>query len=66
MRSRFFLNLGVVMVAALIITAYLDLFGSMATTGWMFLLSGVFLIAFGIYLEKKRRALLRRMREAAP
>ncbi len=64
-RSAFLLNLGVVMVATLIITVYFDLFGSMATTGWMFLLSGVFLIAFGIYLEKNRRKLLRRMKAVA-
>ncbi|HEY6169903.1 MAG TPA: DUF2157 domain-containing protein [Verrucomicrobiae bacterium] len=66
LRSAFYINLGVAMVAVLIITVYFDLFGSMATTGWMFLLSGIFLIAFGIYLEKKRRKLLRRMKEAAP
>jgi hypothetical protein len=43
-----------------------DLFGSMATTGWMFLLSGVFLLGFGIYLERKRRKLIARIRPDAP
>ena len=57
-RSEFLLNLGVVFVALDIIAAYFSLFGSMARTGLMFLLSGIFLIVFGVYLEKKRRKLM--------
>ena len=38
----------------------------MATTGWVFLLAGVFLLAFGIYLERKRRGLIARIRASAP
>ena len=34
----------------------------MARTGVMFLVSGIFLIAFGIYLEKKRRVLLQQLK----
>ena len=60
-RSPFMVNLGVTFVALHIFTTYLVLIGTMARTGVMFLVSGVFLIAFGIYLEKKRRALLQRM-----
>ena len=39
-------------VALDIIAAYFSLFGSMARTGLMFLLSGIFLIVFGVYLER--------------
>jgi uncharacterized membrane protein len=61
-RSPFLVNAGVVFIAVDIIAAYFDLFGSMARTGVMFLISGIFLIVFGIYLEKKRRGLMRRMK----
>jgi hypothetical protein len=60
-RSPFLVNLGVVFIALDILAAYCDLFGSMARTGVMFLISGIFLIVFGVYLEKKRRALMKRM-----
>jgi uncharacterized membrane protein len=73
-RSEFMLNLGVIFIVLDIIATYLGLFGSMARTGLMFLISGVFLIAFGIYMEKKRRALMKQIKsppeglrpEAAP
>lgn len=61
-RSAFLVNLGVAFIALDIIAAYLDLFGSMARTGLMFLISGVFLIVFGIYLERKRRRLLKQIK----
>ncbi len=61
-RSRFMVNLGVVFVALHIAAIYINLFGSMARTGAMFLVSGVFLIVFGIFLEKRRRALMQRMK----
>lgn len=61
LRSKFMVNLAVTMLALLLLAAYVNLFGSMATTGWMFLLSGVFLIAFGVYLERKRRGLIARI-----
>ena len=57
-RSQFLVNLGVVFIALDILAAYCDLFGSMARTGVMFLISGIFLMVFGVYLEKKRRALM--------
>ena len=59
------LNFGVTFVALDVITTYLTLIGSMARTGLMFLISGVFLIAFGFYLEKKRRSLLRQLKAQA-
>ena len=37
----------------------------MARTGLMFVIGGVFLIVFGIYLEKKRRTLMAQMKAAA-
>jgi len=61
-RSPFLVNLGVVFIALDILAAYGDLFGSMARTGVMFLISGVFLIVFGVYLEKKRRTLMKQIR----
>jgi len=69
LRSRFLVNLGVVLIALDIIATYIGLFGSMAFTGLMFIISGVFLILFGVFLERKRRALMRQIktnREARP
>ena len=66
LRSKFMVNLAVTMLALLFVAAYVNLFGSMATTGWMFLLAGVFLLAFGVYLERKRRGLIARIRASAP
>jgi len=63
-RSPFMINAGVVFIALDIFATYFVLFGSMARTGLMFLISGVFLIAFGIYLEKKRRSLMKHIRSA--
>ena len=63
-RSPFLVNLGIVFIALDIIAAYFDLFGSMARTGVMFLLSGIFLIVFGVYLEKKRRKLMKQIKTA--
>jgi uncharacterized membrane protein len=60
-RSPFMVNLGVVFIALDILAAYLDLFGSMTRTGVMFLISGVFLILFSVYLERKRRALMQQL-----
>jgi hypothetical protein len=61
-RSPFLVNLGVVFVALDIVAAYFDLFGSMERTGLMFLVSGIFLIVFGVYLEKKRRKLMQQIK----
>jgi len=61
-RSRFTVNLGVAFIALHILSVYLNLFGSMARTGLMFLVSGVFLIAFGIFLEKRRRTLMQQIK----
>lgn len=61
-RSESLVNLGITFIALIIIATYVSLFGSMARTGLMFLVGGVFLIVFGIYLEKKRRALMQQMK----
>jgi uncharacterized membrane protein len=61
-RSAFLVNAGVTFLALDIITTYFNLIGSMARTGTMFVLSGVFLIVFGIYLEKKRRTLMKQIK----
>jgi uncharacterized membrane protein len=60
-RSSLLVNLGVGFIALDILAAYCDLFGSMARTGVMFLISGIFLIVFGVYLERKRRALMKQL-----
>jgi uncharacterized membrane protein len=68
-RSQFLVNLGVVFIALDIIAIYIGLFGSMAFTGMMFIVSGVFLILFAVFLEKKRRALMKQIKsnpEARP
>jgi uncharacterized membrane protein len=61
-RSQFLVNLGVTFIALDILAAYCDLFGSLARTGLMFLISGIFLIVFGVYLEKKRRTLMKQIK----
>jgi hypothetical protein len=65
-RSAFLVNVGVVFIALDIIASYIGLFGTMARTGLMFVVSGVFLLAFGVYLEKKRRALLKQIKTTRP
>jgi len=62
-RSSFLVNLGIIFIALDILAAYVDLFGSMARTGLMFLISGIFLIVFGVYLEKKRRKLMKQIKQ---
>ena len=61
-RSRFLVNLAVIFIALDLIAIYLGLFGSMAFTGLMFIVSGVFLISFAVFLEKKRRALMNQIK----
>ena len=63
-RSSFLVNAGIIFIALDIVAAYFDLFGSMTRTGLMFIIGGAFMIGFGIYLEKQRRALMRRIRVA--
>ena len=65
LRSTFLVNLSIAGLALNIITTYLQLIVSMAQTGLMFVVSGVFLIGLGVYLEKKRRALLHRFQSPA-
>jgi len=61
-RSRFLVNLGVVFIGLDMISAYFGLFGTMALTGAMFVVTGVFLILFGVFLEKKRRNFMRQIK----
>lgn len=65
-RQPFLINLALTFIGLHTITAYFQLFGSMATTGLMFLSSGVLFIVLAIYLERKRRSLLQRMRSLPP
>jgi hypothetical protein len=61
-------NLAIVFIGIHIVTAYVELFGSMQTTGMMFVVSGILLIGLAFYLERKRRKLMQQMSEppAAP
>lgn len=64
-RSAFLLNLAITFVGLHVVAAYLQLFGSMLDTGLVFLVGGVLLISLAIFLERKRRKLLHRIREPA-
>ena len=61
-RSRFLVNLGVAFIGLDMISAYFGLFGTMAVTGAMFVVTGIFLILFGVFLEKKRRKFMRQIK----
>ena len=61
-RSRFLVNLGVAFIGLDILSAYFGLFGTMAFTGMMFVITGIFLIVFGVFLEKKRRKFMARIK----
>jgi uncharacterized membrane protein len=56
-------NLSIAFIALILVALYVSLVDTMERTGWLFLISGVFLVGFGLYLEKKRRHLLQRMHE---
>jgi uncharacterized membrane protein len=62
-RSKWLVNLAMVFIGLHIITAYLQMFGSMQTTGMMFVVTGIVLIGLTVYLERKRRSLMKRMAE---
>jgi uncharacterized membrane protein len=64
-RSKWLVNLAMVFIGLHVITAYFQLFGSMQTTGMMFVVTGLFLIGLAVYLERKRRSLMKRMAEPA-
>jgi uncharacterized membrane protein len=59
--SRWLINVAVLFMGVHIVTAYFQLFGTMRTTGLMFVVSGGFLLGLATYLERKRRWLLQRM-----
>jgi ABC-type phosphate transport system permease subunit len=63
--SRFLVNIGVSFIGLDLITSYFGLFGTMALTGLMFVVSGIFLILFGVYLEKKRRKFIQQIKTPA-
>jgi len=64
-RTGGLVNLGVTFIGLDIIATYIGLFGSMAFTGMMFIVSGIFLIFFAMFLEKKRRILMRQIKTGA-
>jgi uncharacterized membrane protein len=60
-RAPWLVNVAVAFIGLHIITAYFQLFGSMENTGLMFVTTGALLIGLAIYLERKRRSILKRM-----
>ena len=56
--SEGWVNLGILFIAVNIVTRYFDLFGTMLEGGVFFIMTGALVIALGIFLEKKRRALI--------
>lgn len=56
-------NVGLAFIAVNIITRYFDLFGSMLQGGVFFVVSGLIVLALGIYVERKRRRWLAQMRK---
>lgn len=66
LRSAFTINLAIVTFSLAIVRTYVRLFGSMSTTGTMLVVGGACLIAFGVFIERRRRALIARMKGAAP
>jgi uncharacterized membrane protein len=65
-RSEGLVNLGVAIIALDIVATYIGLFSTMAFTGLMFIVSGVFLIVLAVFLEKKRRALMTQIKAQSP
>jgi hypothetical protein len=59
------INLGVLVMVWLLITRFLDLFGSMLESGVGFIVAGVFLAGLSWALERTRRRLIAGPREAA-
>lgn len=57
------INLGVVFVALNIVARYIDLFGSMLDGGIFFVVTGAIVLGLGIYLERKRRTFVHRLRK---
>lgn len=66
MRSPFLLNLAVTFIGIHLVSAYLQLFGTMFDTGLVFLTGGVLLILLSIFLERQRRKWMRRMQATPP
>jgi uncharacterized membrane protein len=58
-------NLGILGIATNVVTRYFDLFGSMLEGGVFFIVTGLLVTTIGIFLEKKRRALVAAMRQEA-
>lgn len=58
-------NLGIGFIALNILTRYFDLFGTMLEGGVFFVVTGALVVGLGIFLERKRRALVATLREEA-
>ena len=60
-RAPWLVNIAMAFIGLHIITAYFQLFGSMENTGMLFVMTGAVLLGLAIYLERKRRSILKRM-----
>jgi hypothetical protein len=65
-RNPWLVNVAITFLGLHVITTYFQLFGTMQTTGWMFVITGLFLIGLAFYLERQRRILMKRMNAAPP
>lgn len=61
--SEWMVNQAILLLAAVVVSTYLGLIGSMADTGAFFVVSGILLIGFAAFLERRRRAWLRAVRQ---
>ncbi len=65
-RSPWLVNVAMTFLALHVVTAYFQLFGTMGTTGLMFIVTGLFLVGMAFFLERKRRALIKGMKAMPP
>lgn len=57
------INLGVAFIALNVVTRYFVLFGTMLEGGVFFMVTGLVVLGFGFYLERKRRSLVGQLRK---
>jgi hypothetical protein len=61
LRASWMVNVAIVTIAFALLATFFRLIGSMMNTGIIFLAGGAGILALGYWLEKKRRAILKRI-----
>lgn len=56
-------NTGIVMFVLFILTRYIDVFWKLKEKSVFFIVSGIFLVLGGVFLEKKRKEIIRRIKD---